>query len=72
MRQKGSVLSFTKLSRELFQEILMLFLIVTSFQQYFCIQIFGSFLQYLEKIFDLSAEPDIADSWISTCFFCHF
>jgi len=50
----------------------MLFLIVTSFQLYFCIQIFGSFLLYLEKIFGLSAESDIADSWISTCFFAIF
>jgi len=62
MRKRGSVLFFTNLSTGLFQEILMVFLTMTSFQQYLCIQIFGSFLQYLEKIVGPSAEPDTADS----------
>ena len=36
-RWKGSVLFCTRLSRELFQEILMVFITMTSFQQYLCI-----------------------------------
>jgi hypothetical protein len=62
MSQKESVLFFAKLPRVLFREMVTFFLTITSFKQYFCIQIFGSILQYLEEIFGLSAEPDIADS----------
>jgi hypothetical protein len=62
MTQKRSVLFFTKLSRVLFQEILLHFLTITSFQQDHYIHLFGSSLQYLEKISGLSVEPDTADS----------